>query len=45
MSVAESDLSSEYGRMAADTAREVEANVWADALLGDVSDEERDELP
>jgi hypothetical protein len=33
------DLESEYARMAADEDREAEALVWAEALLGDVSDE------
>jgi hypothetical protein len=35
------DLSDVYVRMAADEAREGEAEEWADALLSDVADEAR----
>jgi hypothetical protein len=33
------DLSAGYAAMAADEAREAEADVWAEALLADVADE------
>jgi hypothetical protein len=39
--VSESDLSSEYARMAADEDREAEALEWAEALISDVADEAR----
>jgi hypothetical protein len=45
MSIAESDLASEYAQMAADSAREVEADAWADALLDDASDGVPHEFP
>lgn len=35
------DLSDAYARMAADEARESEADAWSDALLSDVADEAR----
>lgn len=35
------DLSSAYAQMAADEAREMEAEDWSDALLSDVADEAR----
>lgn len=39
--VVEDDLSDAYARMAADEAREAEAEEWSDALLPDVADEAR----
>jgi predicted CopG family antitoxin len=39
--VVEADLSDAYARMAADEARETEAELWSDALLSDVADEAR----
>jgi hypothetical protein len=39
--VLEPDLDAAYGRMAADENREAEALEWAEATLGDVSDEPR----
>jgi hypothetical protein len=33
------DLSAGYAAMAADEAREAEAEAWSDALVGDVADE------
>ena len=36
-----SELESEYAAMAADEARERGAQEWADALVGDVSDDTR----
>ena len=35
------ELSASYAEMAADEAREAEADEWSDALLRDVSDEAR----
>lgn len=37
--VVEADLWDAYARMAADEAREVEAEQWSDALLWDAADE------
>ena len=39
--VVETDLSDAYAEMAADEAREAEADEWADALISDVADEAR----
>ena len=39
--VVEGDLSEAYARMAADEARESEAEEWAEALIPDVADEAR----
>ncbi len=39
--VVEADLMAAYAEMAADEARESEADEWADALLPDVGDETR----
>jgi hypothetical protein len=39
--VVSENLSAAYAEMAADEAREVEAQAWSDALLEDVSDETR----
>jgi hypothetical protein len=39
--VVSENLSAAYAEMAADEARETEADAWSDALLGDVSDETR----
>lgn len=39
--VVEPDLASAYAEMAADEAREREAEEWSDALLPDVADEAR----
>ena len=39
--VVEEDLSAAYAEMAADEAREAEADAWSDALLPDVADETR----
>jgi hypothetical protein len=39
--VVSENLSAAYAEMAADEAREAEAEAWSDALLGDVSDETR----
>jgi predicted CopG family antitoxin len=39
--VVEQDLSQAYAQMAADEAREAEADQWSDALLLDVTDETR----
>lgn len=39
--VVEDDLSDAYAQMAADEAREAEAQEWADTLLPDVADETR----
>lgn len=39
--VLESDLSDAYAQMAADEARESEAEEWAEALISDVADETR----
>jgi len=35
------DLAAGYAAMAADEARETDANAWSEALLGDVADEPR----
>jgi siroheme synthase (precorrin-2 oxidase/ferrochelatase) len=37
--VVNQDLSAGYAAMAADEAREAEAEAWSDALLGDIADE------
>lgn len=39
--VVEQDLSAGYAAMAADEARETEAEAWSDALLADIADEPR----
>lgn len=39
--VVEEDLSAAYAQMAADEAREAEAQEWSDTLLSDVADETR----
>jgi hypothetical protein len=39
--VVREDLSAAYAEMAADEAREAEAEAWSEALLPDVSDETR----
>jgi hypothetical protein len=39
--VVSENLSAAYAEMAADEAREAEAEVWSDTLFGDVSDETR----
>lgn len=39
--VSGADLGEAYARMAAEEAREAEAEEWADALIADVSDETR----
>ena len=39
--VVEEDLSDAYAQMAADEAREAEAQEWSDTLLPDVADETR----
>lgn len=39
--VVEEDLAAAYAEMAADEAREAEAEQWANALISDVADEAR----
>lgn len=39
--VVDADLESAYQDMAADEAREADAEVWAEGLIGDVADEPR----